>query len=52
MDCNCNKEKRSYHFHVCEVVEGKVQDVMSFRGCLIMLVNDRGGNFGADLFLS
>lgn len=29
MDCNCNKEKRSYHFHVCEVVEGKVQDVMS-----------------------
>lgn len=30
MNCNCNKEKRSYHFHVCEVVEGKVQDVMSF----------------------
>ncbi|MCM1310642.1 MAG: DUF3861 family protein [Bacteroides sp.] len=30
MDCNCNKDKRSYHFHICEVVEGKVQDVMSF----------------------
>lgn len=30
MDCNCNKEKRSYHFHISEVVDGKVQDVMSF----------------------
>lgn len=30
MSCNCNKEKRSYHFHVSEVVDGKVNDVMSF----------------------
>ncbi|MCX4258631.1 MAG: DUF3861 family protein [Muribaculaceae bacterium] len=30
MDCNCNKEKRSYHFHISEVVDGKIQDVMSF----------------------
>ncbi|MCM1005447.1 MAG: DUF3861 family protein [Prevotella sp.] len=27
---DCNKEKRSYHFNVTEVVEGKIQDVMSF----------------------
>ena len=30
MDCNCNKEKRSYHFNITEVVDGKIQDVMSF----------------------
>ncbi|MDE5934679.1 MAG: DUF3861 domain-containing protein [Muribaculaceae bacterium] len=30
MDCNCNKEKHSYHFHISEVVDGKIQDVMSF----------------------
>lgn len=30
MDCNCNNEKRSYHFYISEVVDGKVQDVMSF----------------------
>lgn len=26
----CSKEKRSYHFNVTEVVDGKIQDVMSF----------------------
>ncbi|MCM1223838.1 MAG: DUF3861 family protein [Lachnospiraceae bacterium] len=26
----CNKEKRSYHFNVTEVVDGKIQEVMSF----------------------
>ncbi|MCM1377118.1 MAG: DUF3861 family protein [Clostridium sp.] len=26
----CNKEKRSYHFNITEVVDGKIQDVMSF----------------------
>lgn len=30
MECNCNKEKRSYHFSVTEVVDGKIQDVCSF----------------------
>lgn len=30
MDCNCNKEKRSYHFNVTEVVDGKIQEVMNF----------------------
>ncbi len=30
MDCNCNKEKHSYHFHISEVVDGKIHDVMSF----------------------
>lgn len=30
MDCNCNKEKRSYHFNVTEVVDGKICDVFSF----------------------
>lgn len=30
MDCNCNKAKRSYHFNVTEVVDGKIEDVMSF----------------------
>lgn len=31
MDCKCNdKEKRSYHFNVTEVVDGKIKDVMSF----------------------
>lgn len=27
---DANKEKRSYHFSVTEVVDGKIQDVMSF----------------------
>lgn len=30
MDCNCNKEKHSYHFHISEVVDGKIQEVMNF----------------------
>lgn len=30
MNCNCNKPKRSYHFNVTEVVDGKIQDVMNF----------------------
>ena len=30
MDCNCNKEKRSYHFNMSEVVDGKIQEVMNF----------------------
>ena len=30
MDCKCNKEKRSYHFNVTEVVDGKIQEVMNF----------------------
>lgn len=30
MDCKCNKEKRSYHLNVTEVVDGKIKDVMSF----------------------
>ena len=30
MDCNCNKEKRSYHFNISEVVDGKIQEVMNF----------------------
>ena len=30
MNCNCNKEKRSYHFNITEVVDGKIQEVMSF----------------------
>lgn len=28
MDCNCNKEKHSYHFHISEVVDGKIHDVI------------------------
>lgn len=30
MDCNCNKEKHSYHFNISEVVDGKIQEVMNF----------------------
>lgn len=30
MDCNCNKVKRSYHFNISEVVDGKIQEVMNF----------------------
>ncbi len=30
---DCNKEKRSYHFNVTEVVDGKIEDVMSFNFC-------------------
>lgn len=26
----CNKQKRSYHFNITEVVDGKIQEVMSF----------------------
>lgn len=27
---DCNKEKRSYHFNISEVVDGKIQEVMNF----------------------
>ena len=27
---DCNKEKRSYHINVSEVVDGKIQEVMNF----------------------
>lgn len=27
---DCNKEKHSYHFNITEVVDGKIQEVMSF----------------------
>ena len=27
---DCNKEKRSYHINVTEVVDGKIQEVMNF----------------------
>ncbi|MCM1021451.1 MAG: DUF3861 family protein [Muribaculum sp.] len=27
---DCNKQKRSYHFNITEVVDGKIKDVMSF----------------------
>lgn len=30
MDNNCEKAKRSYHFNITEVVDGKVQEVMNF----------------------
>lgn len=30
MDCNCKKEKHSYHFNITEVVDGKIQEVMNF----------------------
>ncbi len=30
MDCKCNKQKRSYHFDVTEVVDGKIEEVMNF----------------------
>lgn len=30
MDCKCNKEKRSYHFNITEVEEGKIKEVMNF----------------------
>lgn len=30
MDCNCTKQKHSYHFNITEVIDGKVQEVMSF----------------------
>jgi len=30
MDCKCNKEKRSYHFNITEVEDGKIKEVMSF----------------------
>jgi len=33
MDCNSNKPKRSYHFNVTEVADGKIKDVMSFNLC-------------------
>lgn len=29
----CTKEKRSYHFNVTEVVDGKIQEVMNFNFC-------------------
>ncbi len=27
---DCTKQKRSYHFNITEVVDGKIQEVMSF----------------------
>lgn len=27
---DCNKDKRSYHFNITEVVNGKIQEVMNF----------------------
>lgn len=30
MDCNCTKQKHSYHFNITEVVDGKIKEVMSF----------------------
>lgn len=27
---DCNKVKRSYHFNISEVVDGKIQEVMNF----------------------
>ncbi|MCM1110866.1 MAG: DUF3861 family protein [Clostridium sp.] len=27
---DCNKVKRSYHFNITEVVDGKIQEVMNF----------------------
>ncbi|MCM1349200.1 MAG: DUF3861 family protein [Firmicutes bacterium] len=27
---DCNKEKRSYHFNITEVINGKIQEVMNF----------------------
>lgn len=27
---DCNKQKRSYHFNITEVVDGKIQEVMNF----------------------
>lgn len=27
---DCTKEKRSYHFNISEVVDGKIQEVMNF----------------------
>lgn len=30
MDCKCDKEKRSYHINVTQVVDGKIQEVMNF----------------------
>lgn len=29
-NCNCSKEKRSYHFNVTEVVDGKVKEAYNF----------------------
>ena len=37
MDCKCNKEKRSYHFNVTEVVDGKIQEVMNFTSAVITI---------------
>lgn len=49
MSCDCNKEKRSYHFNVTEVVDGKIQDAMSFNfgghhdlAALVKRVEDSG----------
>lgn len=33
MECNCNcndKQKRSYHFNITEVVDGKIEEVLNF----------------------
>lgn len=30
MNCNCDKPKKSYHFSVTEVEDGKINDVFSF----------------------
>ena len=29
-NCECNKQKRSYHFNVTEVVDGKVKEAYNF----------------------
>ena len=29
-NCDCNKEKRSYHFNVTEVVDGKIKEAYNF----------------------
>lgn len=29
-NCGCNKQKRSYHFNVTEVVDGKVKEAYNF----------------------
>ena len=29
-NCGCNKQKRSYHFNISEVVDGKVKEAYNF----------------------
>lgn len=30
MDCNCDKQKHSYHFNVTEVEDNKIKEVLNF----------------------